>query len=48
MKVLPLSEVKMKLSELVEEISSRDEGFLGEQVPNYISSGLRCHGGGCT
>ncbi|HWP90748.1 MAG TPA: type II toxin-antitoxin system Phd/YefM family antitoxin [Thermodesulfobacteriota bacterium] len=25
MKVLPLSEVKMKLSELVEEVSSRDE-----------------------
>jgi len=25
MKILPLSEVKMKLSELVEEVSSRDE-----------------------
>jgi len=25
MKVLPLSEVKMKLSELIEEVSSRDE-----------------------
>jgi prevent-host-death family protein len=28
MKILPLSEVKMKLSELIEEVSSRDEEII--------------------